>query len=269
MIVFVIYPLVNGRLDMAGMQIAVMDPDGKNLKKVTDRPGVKIFPSFSHSGRKIIYAGADTIRESGGTRAADFDAYEVDLESGRETRLTRFRFFQTSPPFYLPDDEQFIFAGEFPRACPRHPYCNYEAMMKAREEYNAKYQQNNIFLMHRGEDVLRPYLKFYSYSGKPMLSADGKRLFFLGRENTETGRGFWYQFYIYSPDGKHRRITNMTTATYVSCGAVSPAGDRLAAVYDMEPEREKNRVVIYDVESGSNQEIALPDQPSGIINREP
>jgi hypothetical protein len=49
-IVFSIYLLVGGKIDLNWTQIAVMDPDGKNVKKVTATYGVKIFPSFSHSG---------------------------------------------------------------------------------------------------------------------------------------------------------------------------------------------------------------------------
>ena len=82
------------KADPANWQIAIMDPDGKNVKKITNTPGLKIYPSFSHSGRKIIFARADVIRESGHTPAADYDVYEVDVETGRETRLTQFRFFR-------------------------------------------------------------------------------------------------------------------------------------------------------------------------------
>ncbi len=266
-IVFIIYPKVDKKLDLAGMQVAVMDSDGKNIKKVTNSPGVKIYPSFSHSGKKIIYAGADTIRESGKTRAADYDVYEVDVKTGRESRLTKFRFFQMSSLYYLPDDTSFIFFAEYPRACPENPDCGYDAMKKAQEDYKTRYKENNIFLMRPGEKNLRPYIEFYSYSSRPMLSADGSRLFFRGRGKPETGGG-WEQFYLYSPDGNHRCLTNIIS-TSVWSGAVSPTGNLLAAVYDIAPEREKRKIVIYDVEGGSSREIVLPDQPSRIINGKP
>ena len=68
-IVFVTVPLkiehITGRLfsektieaeDFNDSQIAVMEPDGKNVRKVTNTTGLKLYPSFSHSGRKIIFA---------------------------------------------------------------------------------------------------------------------------------------------------------------------------------------------------------------------
>ena len=50
-------------------------------------------------------------RRGGRTPVADYDVYEVDVETGRETRLTQFKFYQISNPYYFPDDKTFIFEG--------------------------------------------------------------------------------------------------------------------------------------------------------------
>jgi Tol biopolymer transport system component len=68
-----------GGLDLGDMQIAVMDADGKNFKKVTTGPGAKLYPTFSHNGKKVLYARAARIRERGATPAAQYDAWEVNL----------------------------------------------------------------------------------------------------------------------------------------------------------------------------------------------
>ena len=49
-IVFSVMPVIDGHLDLSEMQIAVMDADGKNIKKITTGPGAKLYPVFSHSG---------------------------------------------------------------------------------------------------------------------------------------------------------------------------------------------------------------------------
>ena len=51
----------------------------------------------------------------------DFDVYEVDVETGRETRLTQFKFFRMSKPCYFPDDKKFIVWAEAPMAYPESP----------------------------------------------------------------------------------------------------------------------------------------------------
>ena len=121
-IVFVTMPLIGHQEDPANSQIAVMDPDGKNVRKITNTTGFKVYPSFSHSGRKIIFASADVIREKGArTPVADYDVYEVDVDTGKETRLTQFKFFEMSRPYYFPDDKTFIFWGDYPRIYPGIP----------------------------------------------------------------------------------------------------------------------------------------------------
>ena len=63
-IAFSVIPIKpKGGLDLGEMQIAVMDADGKNFKKVTTGPGAKLYPAFSHNGKKILYACAARIRE--------------------------------------------------------------------------------------------------------------------------------------------------------------------------------------------------------------
>lgn len=123
-IVFIIMPRIGekrDKVDPIHWQIAVMESDGKNVNKITNTNGMKIYPSFSHSGRKIIFARADVIRTSGRTPAADYDVYEVDVETGRETPLTQFKFYQMSKPYYFPDDQTFVFWGESPFAYPAIP----------------------------------------------------------------------------------------------------------------------------------------------------
>jgi Tol biopolymer transport system component len=181
--------------------------------------------------------------------------------------LTRFRFFQMSSPFYLPDDKRFIFAAEWPESCPGNPDCDYDSMMKAIKEYKTRYKENNIFLMGPGEETLKPYIEGYLYSGSPMLSADGKVLIFKAREPATGDRPthFSYQFYVYSPDGKHRCFTKISTSSVWS-SAVSFAGDQLAVVHNIDSEPGKSGIVIYRVGDGSSKEILLPDEPPRIIN---
>lgn len=252
-IVFSIIPTTNGSLNLENMQLAIMSPDGKNIKRITNTAGPKIYPSFSHAGDKVIFSKGGTIRKEGKTPATDFDVYEVDIKTGKETQLTRFKFFQMSPPLYFPDDKTFIFSADNPSL----------EMGEMRKELRSRYKENIIYALRGGEKDIKPYFEFRTYSNNPLLSADGKHLFFHSRGNPET-KGMGEQYYLYSSDGKHRHITSIKTSTAWS-SAVSFDGEILAIVYNA-PEREIRRIVIYKVRDDTSKNITLPDQPSRIIN---
>lgn len=84
-IVFVVMPVLPDGLNLAEMQIADMDTDGKNRRKITTGPGAKICPTFLHSGAKVLYVRAGYMRKQGHTPAAPYDVWQVDLATGTHT----------------------------------------------------------------------------------------------------------------------------------------------------------------------------------------
>lgn len=256
-IVFSVTPIERGSYNIDDMQLAVMSPEGKNIKRITNTNGPKIFPSFSHAGDKVIFAKAGTIRKSGHTPATDFDVYEVDINTGKETRLTRFNFFELYPPFYFSNDKAFIYSAGYPKMGTRLE------TEKMRKELSSRYKENTIYVMQGGEKDLKPYFEFNTYSSRPLLSADGKHIFFESYGDPLT-KGGWTQYYHYSPEGRHRCITNKKGFSMLLSGAVSADGELLAVVYDYNSE---HKIVVYQVKDGTSKEISLPDQPSHIINR--
>lgn len=274
-IVFIAMPLIGNKEDIENAQIAIMDVNGKNIRKITKTLGLKIYPSFSHSGRKIIFVRPAVIRKSGRTPAGDYDVYEVDVATGRETRLTYFKFFEISNPYYFPDDKTFVFWGDPPRVYPSIPESkNIYVMNKIRKNLRAKYKYNNIYVMQANEKELKPYLvmpeyqkKFKSYIGdaefsrRPTLSGDGSVLVFLAQGYKPDGSGDFGHLYQYSPDGNHRDITPCGTIWDL---AVSHKGELMVVI--QESKQTKDNIVIYKVKDGTNQKITLPDQPAHIIN---
>jgi len=273
-IVFSAIPKGEKYLDLANMQVAVMDPDGKNVKKITSETGPKIYPVFSHSGKKVLYARADRIRKQGRTPASNFDAWEVDIKTGKETRLTYFKFFKMRSLSYFPDDERFIFQGTQPTAFPGLTLTT-DDREKALTMVIEELKKNKIFSFRittmKREDML-PY-KTYSfaeniYPVNPLLSKDGTRLLFEGRGE---------KYYLYSPDGNHRCIS---PGGSVNSAAISPDGELLGVIYA------KWNITIYRVQDGNKLEKLylprvqasidykdllsqfklLPEQPLRIIN---
>lgn len=276
-IVFAIIPIKGEYLELSDMQIAVMDPGGKNLKKITTGPGAKIYPVFSHSGTKVLYARAAYIRKRGATPAAQFDAWEADITTGKEKRLTYFKFFRMSNLTYFPDDKQFICSASGPELFPGVREGDWKEIQKKQNEWAEEYKANTIFVFREGQTTRdKPYVivdeDYHSSSRSPLLSADGSRLLFGSRST----------YYLYSPDGDHRYVGGGGS---VDSAAISPDGELLGYI------SVNLTIDIHRVEDGSHQiELYLPravnienwenshkktlyknkmisEQPSHIINR--
>ena len=242
-----------GGLDLGEMQIAVMDADGKNYKKVTTGPGAKLYPTFSHNGKKILYARAARIRESGRTPASDYDAWEVDLTTGKQTQLTSFEYFYMSNLTYFPDDERFIYFGEAPSLFERVSLSGDKgAFLEKMEELKRKGKSlYNVVVMKGKELFPNPYhLPPESYPHMPLLSKDGSMLLY---EKSELG-----EFFLYSPDGNHRYVSGGGS---IDAAAISPNGNLLAMI------SVGLRINVYTITDGKlQQSLYLPCAPKKITN---
>ena len=128
-------------------------------------------------------------------------------------------------------------------------------------------KNNNIYVMNDKQQELKPYVILGKYASEPLLSTDGKRLFFQADGIPETGGG-WTQYYLYAADGRHQRLTDLN-ATTVWSGAVSADGEQLALTYDIAPQLKIRKIMLYNLKDGSHREIKLPDSPSRIIEASP
>ncbi|PKN65259.1 MAG: hypothetical protein CVU54_18885 [Deltaproteobacteria bacterium HGW-Deltaproteobacteria-12] len=225
-IAFSVIPIKpNDELDLGAMQIAVMDADGKNYKKVTTGHGAKLYPAFSHNGKKILYACAARIREKGKTPAADYDAWEVDLTTAKQTRLTYFEYFYMGYLTYFPDDERYIYYGELPAVCEGvRSYQNETAFRKKMIELGQKGMNiMNVVVMKGKEMIPNPYIfPAKTFPEKPLLSKDGSVLIY--EKSMSAGK-----FFLYSPDGNHRLVHH---AGSVQSVALSPDGNLLGICRD-------------------------------------
>ena len=191
-----------GGLDLGNMQIAVMDADGKNYKKVTTGPGAKLYPTFSHNGKKILYARAARIREKGKTPAADYDAWEVNLETGKQTQLTFFEYFYMGYLTYFPDDERFIYYGDRPSVFQGlASFGNETAFGNKMIELERQGRGIHGVVVMKGKELITNPYKFpaETFPQKPLLSKDGSVLIY---EKSLSGG----KFFLYSPDGNHRLV---------------------------------------------------------------
>jgi Tol biopolymer transport system component len=207
-----------GGLDLGEMQIAVMDADGKNYKKVTTGPGAKLYPVFSHNGKKVLYARAARIREKGGTPAAQYDAWEVNLETGAQEQLTFFQYYYMSNLTYFPDDERFIYYGENPSIF-EGAYADQSAFRDKLGEIGRQGKGIHYIVVMKGKELIPNPYKFppKTRPERPLLSKDGSVLIY--EKSLSAGK-----FFLYSPDGNHRVVCQ---AGSVGSAAISPNGENL------------------------------------------
>jgi Tol biopolymer transport system component len=226
-------------------QLGLLELATGKLTELTHAPGRRAGPSFSHDGKKIIYAQANRERPLGKTRFVDWDIYEFVLKEGNETRLTEFRFFSVTPPSYVGTDEEFIFSGGGSRA-----YVSPTGVQGA-EAYAAIYQDNDIFrLKKNGPRTLQPFFQLDNYSNSPVVSTDGSVIVFTGMSNKLDGIRTRYTFDLFLFDAKgHKRLTKVGDP-FVMSVAMTPNGRTLAFVLESRDQRRANELKLLDVASG-------------------
>ncbi len=74
-------------------------------------------PPFSPDGKLILFKRSAVKRQKpeysyDQMPPSRWDIYEIEVETGKERRLTNYEFYRISQPFYLPDGKRFIFSAE-------------------------------------------------------------------------------------------------------------------------------------------------------------
>jgi len=212
-----------GNLKLSEMQIAIMDADGKNFRKVTTGPGAKLYPTFSHSGKKVLYARAAHIRQAGGTPAGQYDAWEVNLETGEQTQLTFFEYYYMGNLTYFPDDERFIYYGEMPGVFPGARYGYGTDFNKNMVELARKGMGIHGLVVMKGQELIPNPYRFppQTFPKMPLLNHDGSILIY---EKSDSG-----DFYLYSESINHKRVSRSGSVRSV---AISPSGDFFGSNFD-------------------------------------
>lgn len=198
--------------------IFVMNADGTGLRQLTHtvndkslrengEPVVKIngVPSFSPDGKKVIYvrSGIRRQRSMGGEMVSHWDVYETDITTGTEKRLTDYRYYMMTRPFYLPDGQGFIFSGSGPKG------------VGLPEEMDTK-NGNEIMLMKPGQKYPQRAFEHPTFATNPTISLNGA-IAFVSRTNEYDGtKGpYTYDIFIHQ-DGQTRRLTTERFAIIAS-----------------------------------------------------
>jgi hypothetical protein len=235
-IAFVRTPIKGGHYsyDYEQMQIATMNPDGSDVRTITTHVGPKYTPAFSHAGDKIIYIQSGRVQTERKMPTAKHDVYEVELTTGKATQLTHYAFSQMDRPFYLPDDQEFIFAADYLTSFPG--LTEFKAIEIKREEFKAKYAENTIFIMGPHNQELKPILIQGEESGYPRITRDGKTLRFVARVknhplNEKSKSRYFSEIFERTETGDHVMKSSLGMAP-ISQFAMSADGSLMAVQYE-------------------------------------
>lgn len=225
-------------------QIGILNLGTMSLTELSQSQSFKTAPSFSHDGKKIIFAQSNRERESGKTRFSDWDIYELDVDGRNERRLTAFRFFAVSPPAYLPGNERFIFSGEAPK---EYISPSGETGYKV---YQALFRDNGIFVLPiTGKQILSPFLTNGESSYLPVISSDGAKIIYTARTNKLDGVKTRFTYDLFLFDGKvHKRLTRLDSL--ISDTVLSNDGGTVALVQQPHRRLSSRQLRLLDVRSG-------------------
>ena len=84
------------------MDIFEADPDGANLKRLTNTPGYDAEGSYSPDGRRIVFTS---------NRDGDLEIYVMDADGSNQKRLTNGKGYDGGP-FFSPDGKTILYRGD-------------------------------------------------------------------------------------------------------------------------------------------------------------
>lgn len=183
-------------------QIALMQQDGTGFRVVTTSKGLKTQPAISYDEKQLAFfksemssAGSPLRKQR--TRALRYDLYNLNLLTGKETRLTKYEFYGAGRAYFDNDNKKILFEGDSPMSS------GYVDKDKNQSIFEKK--ENIIFTRFvdgtDADEELKPYFTHSQGSKMPVLFKNGS-LVFEGREGIQR----FIHYYRRTPSGKLDKI---------------------------------------------------------------
>jgi len=254
--------------------IFVMNADGSNVRQLThdynENPKevgsnvvtmrLNASPSFSPDGKRIIFKRSGVKRQKpeqfgDPMLPSRWDIYEIEVETGKERRLTNYEFYLISQPFYLPDGKRFIFSSNLSINASQTESGVEE---KARHKYWDKNKENTIFIMDGQNNALIPVLKKGRHSDEPRFVREGVIVFRSDVTDVDgvarTGT-IYYDLFAY----KNGRITRLLNARYRRIFNFSMSPDGLkTALLERTVDYPYVELSVINIDGTGKREIRIP-----------
>ena len=189
--------------------IFTANPDGSNLKQLTNTPGYDAETTITRDGKKLVFTS---------TRDGDLDIYSMDADGKNVKRLTN-ELGYDGGPFWSYDGKQIVYRAH-------HPTTD-----AAKAEYTALLKDNlvhpsvlEIWVMNADGSNKRQVTSNGKANFGPYFFPDGKRIIFASNIDDPRQRNF--DLYMINVDGSgQERIT--FNPTFDGFPMFSPDGKKL------------------------------------------
>jgi TolB protein len=173
----------------AGYDIFTANPDGSNLKRLTDTPGYDAEATISLDGKKISFTSV---------RNGDLDIYTMDANGKNVKQLTNEIGYDGGPTF-SPDAKWIVYRAYHPKS--EQDIADYKDLLA---KNLIRPTSLEIMLMKADGSDKKQITNLGAASFGPAFTADGKKIIFSSNYDPEThatgGEGN-FELWMMNPDG--------------------------------------------------------------------
>ena len=164
--------------------IYTAEPDGSNLRRLTDSPGYDAEATVSPLGDKIIFTS---------TRDGDPELYTMNIDGSEQTRLTFHKGYDGGA-FYSLDGKKIVFRASSPKT--EKDLKDYDELVK---KGYVRPTALELFVMDADGKNRKQITNYGKASFAPFFHPDGNRIIFASNINSKDGRNF--DLYMINIDG--------------------------------------------------------------------
>lgn len=172
--------------------IFTANPDGSDVKQLTNTPGYDAEATLSNSGKKIVFTSI---------RNGDLDIYSIDANGKHVKQLTHDLGYDGGP-FYSPDDKWIVYRAHHPK--PGQETTDYQDLLK-QNLIRPTYLE--LWLMKADGSQKRQITDMGAASFAPSFFPDGKRIIFSSNVGSTGGFG---NFDLYAVDLQGNNLERIT-----------------------------------------------------------
>ncbi|MGA8152034.1 MAG: hypothetical protein WB952_13865 [Terriglobales bacterium] len=176
----------------SGYDIFTANPDGSDLKQLTNAPGYDAEATISLDGKKIVFTSL---------RHGDLDIYSMDADGRRVKQLTH-ELGYDGGPFFSPDRKWIIYRAYHPTS--EKEISDYKELLK---QNLIRPTSLELWIMKADGSGKRQITNLGAASFGPSFFPDGKRVIFSSNQGSTGGMGN-FELYTINLDGSNlERIT--------------------------------------------------------------
>jgi len=168
----------------AGFDVFTANPDGSDLKRLTDTPGYDAEAVYSPDGSKILFTSM---------RDGDLELYTMNPDGSDQTRIT-YEMGYDGGAFFSPDNKQIVYRANHPET--EEEIADYQQLLK---DGLIRPMRLEIFVCNADGSNRRQITDNGAANFCPFFHPNGKQIIFTSNMGDPKGRNF--ELYLINVDG--------------------------------------------------------------------